>query len=313
MLLRAPTIEQQLEQTETEIDNLRAAFAWSREGADIDTAMRIAVSLSPLWLGRGKIREGLAWLDTAFAAERGMGVEAERATRSRAMAEKSMFDTVVLGIDRTELAEEALRLARDEGDPVVVARALSARARGTGRDAAAAEPFIAEAIALARETGQDWILSQVLGRKATLAIMSKGDAVLARAAAEEGLEIADRIGNGYESRQCRWCLGMADWFQGNLERALGRFAGLAEEATADHDHVWWVITLAGVSFMRAYLGDTTGARAAAEELVESGGEVIELYEGVGYSGLSLAAIADGDAQTAHRQGELAWRRAGMRT
>ena len=53
-----------------------------------------------------------------------MGVEAERATRSRAMAEKSMFDTVVLGIDRTELAEEALRLARDEGDPVVVARAL---------------------------------------------------------------------------------------------------------------------------------------------------------------------------------------------
>ena len=64
--------------------------------------------------------------------------------------------------------------------------------------------------------------------------------------------------------------------------------------------------------MRAYLGDTTGARAAAEELVESGGEVIELYEGVGYSGLSLAAIADGDAQTAHRQGELAWRRAGMR-
>ena len=38
---------QLLEQAETEIDNLRAAFAWSREGADIDTAMRIAVSLSP--------------------------------------------------------------------------------------------------------------------------------------------------------------------------------------------------------------------------------------------------------------------------
>ncbi len=122
--------QQLLDQAESEIDNLRTAFAWSREGADIDTAMRIAVTLSPLWYGRGKIREGLAWLDTALAAERDTGIDAERATCAWAMAEKSVLDAIVLGIDSTQLAEQALTMARETGDPIVVARALTARARG---------------------------------------------------------------------------------------------------------------------------------------------------------------------------------------
>ena len=157
------------------------------------------------------------------------------------MAEKASLDQVFLGIDRVELAEHAVTMARETGDPVVVAHALSARARGIGRDAAAAAPFIAEAIQLARDAGHGWILSQVLGRQANLAIMSTGDPVLARTAAEEGLEIADMVGNGYESRQCRWCLGMADWFQGNLADAVNQFAVLAEEAAAQHDLVWWAV------------------------------------------------------------------------
>jgi predicted ATPase len=52
-------------QTETEIDNLRAAFAWSRENLDVELALRIASSLQPLWLTRGRVREGLSWIDAA--------------------------------------------------------------------------------------------------------------------------------------------------------------------------------------------------------------------------------------------------------
>ena len=303
--------QQLLEQMESEIDNLRAAFAWSLENAEIDIAMGLAVSLSPLWAGRGKIREGMAWLDAAFAAHQESSVEVAPSTHARAMAEKASLDQVFLGIDRVELAEHAVTMARETGDPVVVAHALSARARGIGRDAAAAAPFIAEAIQLAREAGHGWILSQVLGRQANLAIMSTGDPVLARTAAEEGLEIADMVGNGYESRQCRWCLGMADWFQGNLADAVNQFAVLAEEAAAQHDLVWWAVCRAGVSYVSAYQGDAAGARTAAVEIVESAGEVAEFFEGVGYAGLSVAAAAEGDAATAHRQGELAWRCVGM--
>ena len=55
-LLDAPAgsdYEQRLEQADTEIDNLRAAFTWSNENSDIELAMALASSLQPLWLGAG--------------------------------------------------------------------------------------------------------------------------------------------------------------------------------------------------------------------------------------------------------------------
>ena len=58
-----------IEQAETEIDNLRAAFAWSREHADIELALRLASSLQPLWLARGRVQEGLAWFDSALTEQ----------------------------------------------------------------------------------------------------------------------------------------------------------------------------------------------------------------------------------------------------
>ena len=59
--------ERRIEQAETDIDNLRAAFAWSRENSDIALALQLASSLQPLWLTRGRIQEGLAWFDAALA------------------------------------------------------------------------------------------------------------------------------------------------------------------------------------------------------------------------------------------------------
>ena len=88
--------QQLLEQMESEIDNLRAAFAWSLEDVEIEIALGLAVSLSPLWWGTGKIREGLAWLDLALAAEQESNVEVAPATRAWAMAEKALLDTIVL-------------------------------------------------------------------------------------------------------------------------------------------------------------------------------------------------------------------------
>src|ERR1700729_1178999 len=69
-LLDAPAgtdYEQRLEQADIEIDNLRAAFAWSLENSDIELASALASSLQPLWLGRGRIREGRTWFDAVLA------------------------------------------------------------------------------------------------------------------------------------------------------------------------------------------------------------------------------------------------------
>ena len=92
-LLDAPAgsdYERRLEQAETEIDNLRAAFAWSRENSDIELALALASSLQPLWQARGRIREGLTWFDTALADLDAQHPEVAPAVRARALADQAL-------------------------------------------------------------------------------------------------------------------------------------------------------------------------------------------------------------------------------
>jgi predicted ATPase len=62
--------EERLEQVEIEMDNLRSAFGWSLETGDIGRALELASSLQPLWVARGRLREGRAWFDTALTSTR---------------------------------------------------------------------------------------------------------------------------------------------------------------------------------------------------------------------------------------------------
>ena len=82
-----PTVSMRLEQTDTEIDNLRAAFAWSRENSDIELASQLTSSLQPLWLARGRIREGLTWFDAALTDQNAHPAEVAPAVRARALAD----------------------------------------------------------------------------------------------------------------------------------------------------------------------------------------------------------------------------------
>ena len=82
-----------------------------------------------------------------------------------------------------------------------------------------------------------WRLSQILSAQAGATIMA-GDPIAARAAAEEGRDLADAIGDRYDSRQCRYYLGMAQIYQGDLARAAAQFAELAAEAKAAHDGIF---------------------------------------------------------------------------
>src|SRR5699024_8276366 len=54
-----------VEQADIEIDNLRAAFAWSRQHGDLEPAARLASSLHPLWL-QSRTLEGLAWFNAVL-------------------------------------------------------------------------------------------------------------------------------------------------------------------------------------------------------------------------------------------------------
>ena len=77
-----------IEQADIEIDNLRAAFGWSRENSDVELALALASSLQPLWQARGRLREGLTWFDAALADLDAQHPEVAPAVRARALADR---------------------------------------------------------------------------------------------------------------------------------------------------------------------------------------------------------------------------------
>jgi predicted ATPase/class 3 adenylate cyclase/DNA-binding CsgD family transcriptional regulator len=308
-LLDAPAgsdYEQRIEQADIEIDNLRAAFSWSRENSDVELALALASSLQPLWQARGRLREGLTWFDTALADDNVRHAGVAAAVLARALADRAMLGLWAGAADSPDQAQQALAIAREVDDPALLARALT----GCGYiasffDAEAARAYLAEAIGLARASGDRWRLSQILIAQAATALRA-GDPPALRAAAGEGRDLADAIGDRFTSRRCRYGLGMAQVFQGDLAGAVAQFAAVADEAEAAHDEIWRADSLAGRGIALAYQGDTAAARAAADAAIEAAAELGGIKAGAAYGALALAALAAGDVPMAQDATEAAW-------
>ncbi|WP_231964375.1 MULTISPECIES: LuxR C-terminal-related transcriptional regulator [unclassified Mycobacterium] len=307
-LLDAPargTYEQRLEQAETEIDNLRAAFGWSRENSNVELALALASSLQPLWQARGLVREGLAWFEAAFTDDNAPHVVVAAAVRARAMADKAVLATVAGAYSSLDQAQQAVALARDADDPALLARALTACGLIAAYNAEPAWPYFAEADGLARAAGDQWRLSQILAWQARGAV-TVGDPVAAREAGQEGRDLAGAIGDRFALRQCRWCLGLAQLMQGDLTGAVAQFAELVAEAEGAHDGIYRALSLAGQGIALAYQGDAAAARAAADAAIEGATELGGIATGNAYLALSAAALAAGDAATALDAMEVVW-------
>jgi predicted ATPase/class 3 adenylate cyclase len=297
--------ERRLEQAEIEMDNLRAAFGWSLENSDIELALALASSLQPLWLTRGRFQEGLAWFDATLTDLEADRLEAP-AVRARALADKAVLDFFV-GADSMDQAQQALAIARHVDDGALIARALTACGliAGSIYNAELAQPYFAEAIRLARALDDRWRLSQILAWQANTAVVS-GDPIAARAAGGEGRDLADAIGDGFDSRQCRGNLGFAQLWQGDLVGALKEFGELVAEAEAAHDVIWKTMGLQGQCTVLAYQGEVSAARASADAALEATAELGGVLQGMGYMTLAIAALAAGDVEAAQDASELAW-------
>jgi predicted ATPase len=297
--------EQSVQQAEIEIDNLRAAFGWSRENSDTELALTLASSLQPLWLGRGRVREGLAWFDAALADLDAQHPGVAAAVRARALADRAVLAMWVGVADSLDQAKQALAIARQIDDPALLARALTARGLTAVWDAELAGPYVAEALGLARALDDRWRLSQILACQ-TLGAIPTGDPIAVRAPAEEGRDLADAIGDRFASRQCRWCLGMAQLWQGDLAAAVAQFGEVVTAAEAAHDVLYKVYGLVSQAWALVYQGDTGAAGAAAEAALEAASELGGIVAGNAYSVLAAAALAAGDVATALNASDAAW-------
>jgi predicted ATPase/class 3 adenylate cyclase/DNA-binding CsgD family transcriptional regulator len=285
-LLDAPArtgYERRVEQAEEEMDNLRAAFVWSLESGDVGRSLELATSLQPLWFTRGRIREGLAWFDAALSGGDAPHVEVPDAVRAGALADKAVLDAWVAAKSSMDLAQQALT---------------------TARELEVAQSYFAEAIGLARAIGDRWRLSQILALQAQGAMIA-GDPFASRTAAEEGRDLADAIGDGSNSRQCRFWLASALASSGDLAGGVKLLGEVLAECEAAHDEIWRVSSLGTQGALLTYQGEAAAARAAAEAILEAGAELGEVFVGLGYHVLTLAALAAGDDAGAHEAREAA--------
>lgn len=285
----------QLDRAEAEIDNLRAAFAWSREKSDTDSALGLATSLQPLWLTRGLLKEGSDWLDVGLADAASTGVTP--AMMARALADKAYLNNMrtVEGMDE---AHRALEIARELDDPALLARTLAALGRVTAWDATKSGPLLSEAADLARALDDRWRLSQILYFQALLATVGSGDLADGIAAASEGRALADAIGDRGYSRACRWCLTGAQMARADLAGAEKRLRELMLEADQAHALIWQVNARASLGHVLAFSGRAAEGRAIVSESLDGAAELGGYMEGVVYAALAVTALAGGDVDEA---------------
>jgi predicted ATPase/class 3 adenylate cyclase/DNA-binding CsgD family transcriptional regulator len=304
--------QQRVEQAEGDIDNLRAAFVWSRENAEVERALELASWLQPLWQSRGHIREGLTWLQTALADAETQDSRVAGAVRVRAFADRAALLNLGGLSESVERAEQALAEAREFDDPTLLVRVLIARGAAALDDVDDARPYFAEAAALARDLGDSWRLSQVLGHQADTA-NAAGDPAATLLACEEGRRVADTIGDWFTSRQCRHAEAAALGARGQLAEALELNRAVVDEATEARDLMYQMFGLVLEGLILAQLGNHSDAAACANMATEAAAEFGDYYAGAAYAAAAAAGLSSGDGPAAWQASRAAIQRTGLRT
>ena len=198
-----------------------------------------------------------------------------------------------------------MAIARDVDDPALLARTLTAYGltASLGYHTEVAQACVAEAIGLARAVDDRWRLSQILTLQAQSAHII--DPLGMRAACEEGRDLADAIGDSFNSRMCRFYLGWARQHSGDLAGAVTQFGEVAAEAEAAHDEISRVFGLAGLNMALARAGEVAAAQATAEAILECGAELGGRFAALGHMALGIVALAAGDGASAHQAREAA--------
>jgi len=290
---------------EADIDNLRAAFAFCCRNHQYAAALRLASALQPVWQGRGRLREGLTWFGSILGHDSFDPDAVDPAVHAGAIADNAVLDSFTAAIDSGGQVERAVKVARDLGDPALLARALAAGGCIAGLDFDLAARYFGEATQLARLTGDDWRLSQILGRQAYLAAMA-GDPVAASAIGVEGADLADALDDWSNAHSCRWATGMAQMFRADLDGAIDTFRRVCSECEADNDVMGMTLCLISQGCTLAYRGEAAAARKVGWAAVTTAAELDDLLERAAETVLAMAAVADADVAAAHRLGAKVW-------
>jgi hypothetical protein len=218
-----------LSRLDSEADNLRAALEWSFE-ADPEAAMRLSVATAAYWRSRSMGSEAIELMAKVAELASKLPPPAPSAARERTILVARVFATAanasLLGAQYAagaRWAEEAVALARQAGDDEALLEALAALATNMAFSGRLNEAgeLADEMVGLAESRG-DWLtLAAIEANRAYLEATGGGDLAAAGARLRSASEAADR------SRNPRAIAGMAA-SRGELSGFTGRLAEARE-------------------------------------------------------------------------------------
>jgi non-specific serine/threonine protein kinase len=202
----------------SELDNLRAALAWSVQSSPIE-GLRLAAALDVFWRIRGHLAEGREWLARLLDAYPIDGPKRARANGLHGIALLAIFQGDYAAAKG--LLHESLALLRDIGDPARAARVLAALAwlsiqQGQYPDV---EAPARESADYARATGDRRLLLSSLGNLA-IALHRQGQWAAARELLEQALAVARELGTPWEIGNALHEIGRVECDEGRHDLAL---------------------------------------------------------------------------------------------
>jgi len=298
-----------LDRLDLELDNLRAAIAFSLQQAgpgpgeagrslgeaDPAPGIRLAVSLRMFWKARGHATEGVEALRALLglpAAREGTLLRA-RALATAAYLLEQTGGYAVAG----EYCAEALAIARSAGDDHLVADLLDVRAFVLLRQGqrAAALPLIELGLGLARRLDDSHLTARLLAVR-SFALDVGGDHAGAARDAAESVLLYRQVGDRRQVGTMVGNLGYAELSMGDLQTARGHLLESLDIARALDDHYGVVYETFNLG-LAEYLG---GSLSAAQEYFAESLDLarrVRMTASAAYALIGLA-MAGGEADLA---------------
>lgn len=247
---------------ETELPNLRAAFAWSRQVTDAGRALQLAAGFAGFGVAHGHYREGRQWLELALAGDG----STDNSRFEPSLLARALNATGVLAFLQCDYAAASARLQEGRavfdalGDRRGAAMAMQsmgsiARERGDYRHA---EELLTANLELWRSMDDQQAVGETLARLAFNAVL-QGNQEAARTSARACLGIGRRLADSGIVASALLMLGGAARLAGDLGAATAYFEEAYACAAEDQLAEATAYAEEGLGMVALAKGDLAGA------------------------------------------------------
>ncbi len=296
---------------ELDFPNLRAALSWGtavNSSASLENSLRLATALEQFWEVRGLLREGRRWLETILASPQPLALKV-RARGLRCAGRNAIRAGELRDAERWLRA--SVELFQHLEDELGLAYALNQLGVAVSRlgDAAAAQGFLEQALALAEAGGSNYVVASTLNALAENA-GRHGEEARGMEYTRRALALNQARGDPRNTAGLLLNYGLAHYDRGDFAAAREHVeASLAAARELDDRHLIYVCLL-NLGSVLLQLGEPALARERLEEsIARARAQHNEQAADSAFGGLGRALLDLGDLAGARamQQQALRWR------